>query len=184
MIEDDLFAIIDPVLRAAGAVSEVGEEYREPPLDVLRYHHRTVRLGWVPWFGRASSVVAVVRQPPDVAGLTTPGMRQLLTRLAMAVNSRYPPWVAPRASVVGLTTVVLTSEPIGPGDDSLLGTALGRLPRHRVVPFGLFRINLGQEALAMALTADPDRLFSESPALADALVPHLRRYVPFLDPSS
>jgi hypothetical protein len=183
MIEADLFAIIDPVLRAAGAVPDEGEEYREPPLDVLRYHRRPVRLSRVPWFGRALSVVAVVRQPLDIVGVTTPGLRQLLTRLAMAVNSRYPPWLAPRAAVIGLTTLVLTSEPIAPGDDALLGTGLTRLPRLRVVPFGLIRVNLGQEALAMALTSDPDRLFPESAAMADALIPHLGRFVPFLDPS-
>jgi hypothetical protein len=180
MIEDELFAIIDPVLRAAGALPEEGEDYRDPPLDVLRYYRRPVKLGWVPWFGRALSIVAVVRQPLDIVGLTTPGYRHFLTRLAMAVNSRFPPWIPPRASVIGLTTVVLTFEPIGPGDDARLGTALGRLPRLRAVPFGLIRINLGQEALALALTAHPDQLFPESAALADALVPHLRRYVPLM----
>jgi hypothetical protein len=181
MIEDDLFAIIDPVLRAAGAVPEEGEEYREPPLDILRYYRRPVRLSGIPWFGRALSVVTVVRQPIDIVDLSTPGYRQLLTRLAMAVNGRYPPWHSPRASVIGLTAVVLTSEPIGPGDDAVLGTVLGRLPRLRAVPFGVLRVNLGQEALGLALTADPDQLFTESVALADALVPHLRRFVPIFE---
>ena len=36
MIDDDLFAIIDPVLREAGSIPEAGEDYRTPPLDVLR----------------------------------------------------------------------------------------------------------------------------------------------------
>ena len=37
MIEDELFAIIDDVLRPIGATSDDGEEFRDPPLDVLRY---------------------------------------------------------------------------------------------------------------------------------------------------
>jgi hypothetical protein len=180
MIEDDLFAIIDPVLRESGAIPEEGEEFRAPPLDVLRYYRRPVRLHWVPVLGRALSVVAVVRQPVDV-GLTTADYQRFLTRLAMAVNGRFPPWRGDRGLVVGLTTVVLTPEPITPEDDAILGTALGPLARTRAVRLGILRVNLGQEALAFALASGPDRLFPEPELLADALTPRLRRFVPLLE---
>src|SRR4051794_32390800 len=174
MIEDQLFEIIDPVLKSAGASVEAGEEYRTPPLDVLRYYCRPVRLHWVPLLGRASSVVAVVRQPVDV-GFQPGDYRTFLTRVAMAVNGRFPPrlgpWPrrqAPRVAgglVIGLTVLVLTPEPIGPGDDAALGEVLGGLTaartRTRTVPLGLMRVNLGQEALAFALASGPVGLFPE-----------------------
>ena len=181
MIEDDFFALIDPVLREAGSVPEPGEEYRAPPLDVLRYYRRPVQWHWLPIVGRGLGIVAVVRQPVDV-GASTDEQRKFLTRLAMAVNSRFPPWDARRgALVIGLTTVVLTPEPIGPDDDARLGALLGRLPRQRAVPLGLIRLNLGQEALSFALATDPDRLFPEPLLLADTLTPHFRRFVPLME---
>jgi hypothetical protein len=183
MIEDDFFAIVDPVLRSSGSIAEEGEEYREPPLDVLRYYRRPVRLHWVPLVGRALSVVAVARQPFDIA-LTTTDYRRFLTRLAMAANGRFPPWGVrgPRGLVIGLTAVVLTPEPIGPGDDAVLGTVLGGLGRTRAVPFGVIRVNLGQEAVSFALASSPDALFPEPVLLADALTERLRRFVPLLEP--
>ena len=144
MIEDRLYEIIDPVLRAAGAVIEAGEEYRTPPLEVLRYYYRPVRLNWVPLLGRASSVVAVVRQPVDV-GFQPDDYRRFLTRLALGVNGRFPPWTGrwPRpwlrgrdgsaagGLVIGLTVLVLTPEPIGPDDDAMLGKVLGGFSARR-----------------------------------------------------
>ena len=198
MIEDRLYEIIDPVLRAAGAVVEAGEEYRTPPLEVLRYYYRPVRLHWVPLLGRASSVVAVVRQPVDV-GFQPDDYRRFLTRLALGVNGRFPPWTGrwPRpwlrgrdgsaagGLVIGLTVLVLTPEPIGPDDDAMLGQILGSLSarrtRTRAVPLGLLRVNLGQEALAFALMPGPAGLFAEPEALADALSLHLRRFVQLID---
>ena len=56
-----------------------------------------------------------------------------------------------------------------------------KLGRMRVVPFGLIRINLGQEAMALAINASPDDLFPEPGRLADALCEHLRRYVPLIE---
>ena len=86
------------------------------------------------------------------------------------------------ALVVGLTAVVLTPEPIGPGDDAVLSQALAvPLRRFRVVPFGIFRVNLGQEAVSFALKASPDQLFPEPERLADALSEHLRRFVPLIE---
>lgn len=185
MTEDALFALIDPVLRAAGSVPEEGEEFRAPPLDVLRYYRRPVRLHWVPWLGRGLSVVAAARQPVDV-GFSAGDYRRFLTRLAMAVNGRFPPWGPgghPRGLVLGMTALVLTPEPIGPDDDALLRQVVsGRpLPRQRAVPLGVLRVNLGQEALSYALASGPPGAFTEPAALADTLAPHLRRFVPLLE---
>jgi hypothetical protein len=178
MIEDRFIELIEPVLREAGSVLEPGEEFHEPPLDVLRYYPRIARLNRVPILGRALGVVMVVRQPVDIDG-TRSGYERLLTRLAMAANGRFPPW---KGLVIGLTAVVFTPEPIGPGDDAMLRQVLDvKLKRMRVVPFGLFRINLGQEALAMAINASPENLFPESGRLADSLCEQFRRFVPLVE---
>jgi hypothetical protein len=147
--------------------------------------------------------VAVVRQPVDV-GFRPEDYRRFLTRLAMAVNGRFPPWSWTWPSswrslwawfrrrgpsggglVIGLTVVILTPEPIGPEDDATLGQLLGSLPAHRTrtraVPLGLIRLNLGQEAVAFALASGPSGLFTEPEALADALSLHFRRFVPMID---
>ena len=174
MTEDAFHELIDPVLRDLGATRDDGEEYREPALDVQRYDVRPVRLHRFPLLGRALAVVATVRQPMDVA-LAGGGYSTLVRRLAMAVNGRYPPW--PRGLTVGLTAIVLTPEPIGPGDDAALQAALAAIPRMRAVPLAILRVNLGQEAMAFALTAGPPGLFPEGEGLADALTPHFKRYV-------
>lgn len=178
MTEDDLFEILDPVLSTLGAVVTGGDSYEQPPLEVLRYYTRPVRLSWIPVVGRALSVVVVARQPIDV-GMTEEGCRTLLRRLSMAVNDRFPPW---KALSVGLTVLVLSPEPIQPDDDAAVQKALGSRSRMRAVPLALFRVNLGQEALAMALAQGPDGLFAEPEAVADALTSRCRRFVPLLPP--
>ena len=178
MLEDQLIDRIEPVLQELGSVLEPGEEFRTPPLEVLRYSRRKVRSSWVPILGSALSVVMVVRQPVDVPG-SRDGYQRLLTRLAMAANGRFPPW---RGLVIGLTAIILTPEPIGPGDDAMLRQVLAvNLRRMRVVPFGLIRINLGQEAIALAINSSPDELFPDPGRLADALCEQFRRYVPLID---
>ncbi len=178
MREERLFELIDPLLRQAGATLEPGEEFRQPQLDVLRYYRRAVRWSSIPIVGKAVSVVAVVRQPVDVE-LSDSGYSQLLTRMALATNRRFPPW---KGLAIGLTGLVLTPEPIAPGDDAVLGRVLnGSLRRYRVVPVGLIRINLGQEATSFSLKTSPDELFNEPTRLADALSEHLRRFVPLID---
>jgi hypothetical protein len=178
MIEDAFFELIEPVLREAGSIREAGEEFREPPLDVLQYYPRPARMSWVPVLGRALGVVMVARQPADIEGSRS-GYERLLMRLAMAANGRFPPW---KGLVLGLSAVVLTPEPIGPGDDAMLRQVLDvKLRRMRVIPFGLFRINLGQEALSLAINASPDGLFPEAGRLADTLCEHLRRFVPLIE---
>lgn len=169
-----MIELIEPPLRELGSVREAGESFLQPALDVIAYYPRRVRLSWVPFVGRALGLVAVLRQPADIEG-TAGGYQRLLTRLAMAANGRFPPW---QGVVIGLTAVVLTPEPIAPGDDAVLRQALEtKLRKMRVVPFGLVRVNLGQEALALALSASPDDLFPEPVRLGEVLCEHLKRYV-------
>jgi hypothetical protein len=178
MIEDRLFELIDSALQEGGARVGSGEEFRDPPLDVLRYYRRIVPWSRVPVLGKAVSVVAVARQPLGLA-LSETAYLQLLKRLAQAAGGRFPPW---NGLVIGLTGVVLTPEPIGPGDDAILGRVLAvPLRRYRAVPLGLFRVNLGQEAIAFALKSSPDQLFTEPLMLADLLSEQFRRYVPLVE---
>jgi hypothetical protein len=178
MIEDAFFELIEPILKEAGSVREPGEEFRTPPLDVLQYYPRIARMNGIPILGRALGVVMVARQPADIDGSRS-GYERLLTRLAMAANGRFPPW---KGLVIGLTAVILTPEPIGPGDDAMLRQVLDvKLRRMRVVPFGFFRINLGQEAIALAINASPDGLFPEPGRLADGLCEQFRRFVPLIE---
>ncbi len=178
MTEDRLFDLISTLLRSEEATPEVGEEFREPPLDVLRYYRRRVRWNGIPILGHALSIVAVVRQPRDIE-LRDDDYTRFLTRLAMAASARFPPW---KGLAIGLTSLIITPEPIGPSDDAVLGRALDvSLRRYRVVPCGLIRVNLGQEAMAFALKASPDQLFPEPGRLADALSEHLRQFVPLIE---
>jgi hypothetical protein len=178
LIEERLYELIDPVLHAAGAVVEAGEEFRDPDLEVRRYYRRAVRWNAVPLIGRGLSVIAVARQPVDIA-FSDAGYEQLLRRLAEAASSRFPPW---QGTVIGLTALVFTAEPIGRGDEATLERALSvSLRKYRVIPFGLFKINLGQEAIAWSLKGSPDQLFPEPVRIADALGEHLRRFVPLLE---
>jgi hypothetical protein len=178
MTEEQLIGLIDPVLRDLGSLVGEGEEFRQPPLDVVRYYDRAVKLSVVPLLGRARSVVALVRHPADIDD-TIAGYERLLTRLGMAVNGRFPPW---RGLVIGLTAITMTPAPIQPADDGMLRDVLGlKLRRMRVVPFGLVRINLGQEAIALAIKSSPDELFAEPLRLADVLTQNFRRYVPAIE---
>ncbi len=38
MTEEQLIGLIDPVLRDLGSLAVEGEEFRHPPLDVVRYY--------------------------------------------------------------------------------------------------------------------------------------------------
>ena len=182
MLEDQFFDLIDPVLKPLGLREEEGEEFREPPLDVLRYYRRPVRLHWLPVIGRAQAVVAVARQPLDV-GLTgsSKDYRAFFARLSMAVNAQFPPGSRLGWGSIGLTVVALTPEPIAAEDDALLKAALEAPARSRVVPLGVVRVNLGQEAMAFQLAGSPDGLFPEPVAIADALTLRFRRFVPLFD---
>jgi hypothetical protein len=180
MLDDDLLAQLDRTLRPLGHAPEPGDAFDAPALNVLRYYRRPLRLHWLPGLGRALSLVAVVRQPMDLP-FTAPACTTLLDRLSRAINTRFPPFARRSGLAVGLTTVVLTPEPIRPEDDAILASGLARPSRSRCVPLGLLRANLGQEAVAFALTRSPDGLYPEPQAVADSLCETLRRFVPLID---
>ena len=71
MIEDQLVELIEPLLEQAGSSFQGGEEFRDPPLDVLRYYRRSVQIGRIPLVGRAQSVALLCRQPVDIEGHPT-----------------------------------------------------------------------------------------------------------------
>jgi hypothetical protein len=178
MIEDQLIELVEVPLQQVGSSFHGGEEFRDPPLDVLRYYRRSVRMDRTPVLGRAQSVVLLARQPVDIDG-TRPSYERFLTRLAMAVNGRFPPW---RGLTIGLYSLVLTPEPIAPGDDDMLHAVLDvKLRRMRVVPLGIYRLNLGQEAMALAMQTDPTGAFTEGGILAELLCERFRRFVPLIE---
>ena len=180
MTDDDLFALLDPALAPLGSRTDDGEDFTTPPLDILRYYARPVQLHWLPLLGRARSVVAVVRQPVDTAG-TAAGTRTLIDRLSRAVNGRFPPSWTLGYGGIGLTTLILTPEPIKLEDDATLAAGLQISRRSRVVPLALVRLNLGQEAMAFALAGGPADLFPEPVTIADALTAKFRRFVPAIE---
>ena len=171
MLLENFLEQLDPVLKELGHQVDAGEEFRDPPLDIERYYHRPRRLHWLPVVGRGLGVVAVVRQPLDV-GFSALGYSTLLERLGLAVNGRF----SPRLGLsVGLSVIVITPEPIQPTDEDLLGKLSRTIPRTRVTLVGLFRLNLGQEAMASLLTKSP---FAEPAALHDFLASRFRQFVP------
>lgn len=180
MIDDDLLRILDKTLQPLGCAPADGEHYLEPSLSILRWYVRRLHLGGLPILGRASSLVAVARQPVDLV-FSAPGNRQLFERLAIVANDRYPAWPRGWGFSIGLTAIVLTPEPIGPGDDAILRDSLSLHARFRAVPLGHIRLNLGQEAMALALAEGPSQRFKEPATVADALALEFRRYVPLLE---
>lgn len=180
MTEDDLFELMGSVLKPLGAETEAGDESRDPPLEILAYYARPVRLSAIPILGRGVGVTAVCRQPIDV-DFQRAGYRPLIERVALVTNTRFPPLRKGRGLLLGLTIVALTPEPIGPDEEKRLDAALGAVARTRAVPLGLIRINLGQEAVSFALRSGPADVFPEPAALADAFSARLRRFVPLLE---
>lgn len=180
MIVEELIDLIDPALAAVGFRDDEGEEFAQPPLDVVRYYHREVKVHWLPGIGRSRGVVAVVRQPVDLAG-TEAGYRALMQRLSRAVGGRFPPGRKFGWGGIGLTAIVATPEPIGAEDDAFLVRSLTRPPRSRALPMGIIRVNLGQEAMAFQVTQGPDDLFPEAVRLADVMSTRFRRFVPLFD---
>ena len=170
---DELHDLIDRTLEPWTFQTETGEDYKTPPLDVRRYSFRRVRVSWIPWLGRGGAVVALIRQPSDLKSEPRDHHR-LLERVARVVTTRFPPSMG---SVLGLVVIVLTAEPIAPDEEERLKEVNFNLPRSRVVPLGLIRLNLVQEAMASAHRDGPAGLFPESGALAEALSRRFGRFL-------
>jgi len=167
------------VLIPLGCSIEPGDELLEPPLELLSYYTRSVRISALPILGRGLSVVALVRQPIDIS---IANYAPLMERLARVINTRFPPVRAGRGLTLGFTAVVTTPEPIQPEDDASLEKALSMSEvRNRAVPLGIFRVNLGQEAVSFSLRRGPENLFPEPDALADAFSIRLRRFTKLME---
>jgi hypothetical protein len=181
MTHEEFFGRITTRLGEIGCRTEDGEDYRNPPLDVIRYEVRPVRIHWFPVLGRALSVVAFVRHPVDLSS-STADARLVLDRVRRAVNGRFPSW--PKGGpglAIALTTVIITPEPIGPADEDVLVRAIPTDRRSRIIPMGLIRINLGQEAMAIARGPEMSDLFPEAASIADEFSGTLGRFVPLLE---
>lgn len=177
LLLDDLDALLDATLTSLGGSIEDGEDYGVPPLSVRRYYRRPVKLHRMPVVGRGLSVVALVHAPTDL-GATIDDGRALLDRVGRAVNGRFPPLRQGNGLTVGLTVVAITPQPIEPREDAILASVMeARRPVGRALPLGLFRVNLGQEALAFALAEGPDGLFRDPHVLAAALSRPLGRFL-------
>jgi hypothetical protein len=178
VIQDRLFELIDAAVLPSGARPDPGEDIPSLPMEVLRYYRRKVRWSRTPILGQGQSILAVVRQPQDIA-FSQSGYVALLRRLAGAASGRFPPW---GGLSLGLTTLAITPELLAPGEDEILAKVLlTSLRRYRTVALGLLRVNLGQEAVTFALRKAPGGLFPEPLALADSLSEHLQRFVPLFE---
>ncbi|GAC1313943.1 MAG: hypothetical protein NVSMB14_14770 [Isosphaeraceae bacterium] len=177
--EESLSELVKEAVEPLGSTEEEGEEFRDPILQVLSYHARPVRLHGFPWFGRGASVVAIAREPEDL-DYHAKGLSNLIKRVAGAANARFAPWRS--GPTVGLSIISIARAPILPGEETLLAQVLAKkLPRSRVVPLGLFRVELEREAFSFSLVRGPAGLFTEPDVLADALNAKLKRYVSNID---
>jgi hypothetical protein len=179
MTEDELLELVRSILAPLGCREAEGEIFADPPLEILTYHCRAHRLLRLPVVGRALSVVAVARRPPD---LPLSDLAALAERVARAAHGRFPPWPKGVGLTIGLTTVLVSQEPIRPDDEALLHAALASASsrRGRVVPLGLFLANPAQKAVSFALRLPDGTLADDPTTLADGLSEHLGRFVPFL----
>lgn len=179
MTEDDLRDWLDSLLRPLQFVAESGAESVEPVLDVLGFYVRRVRISGIPILGRGLGVVAICRSPSD---LTTgaSSSRAIIERLAVVSNSQFPPIRKGRGVTLGLTALVLTSGQIAVDEERLLAAALNAVPRTRVVPLGVFRIDLEREAVSFAIKRGPAGLFLEPELLADEFASRFKRFVPLM----
>jgi hypothetical protein len=174
MLIDDLIDLLDQALHDPERKLGPGVESQQPPLTIVRFYARAVRLGCLPILGRSQSIVVVATQPSDLSP-TGEGLRAVMERVARVTSLRYPPW---RGASLALTCVVVSTTPIEPDDDLRLAGSLVDLPRYRCVPLGLFRLNLDQEAMTMALRRGPNGLYGEPEIVAEALAARFRRFVP------
>ncbi|MFM7131715.1 MAG: hypothetical protein ACKO0V_20385 [bacterium] len=154
-----------------------GEEFASPPLDILAYASRPIRLSRLPLFGRGLAVLAITRHPADLRS-DTAGIKAWADRLARAVNGQFPPWKRVRPGAILLIAVQLTPEPIRGEDEDRFKPVLGQWTGTRVVPSGIIRINLGQQAMASVLAEGLPRDLPEIARLVDDWSTRFSRFVP------
>lgn len=180
MTEDDFRDWLDSLLRPLEFVVENGAESQNPKIDILGYYVRRIRISPIPILGRGLSVVAVCRTPEDVSRAAN-GCYSIIERLGIVANSQFPPIRKGRGLTVGITAIVLTDSPITASDDTVLAEALNPVPKTRVVPLGIIRVNLEQEAVGFALKRGPEGLFPETDVLTTAFTERFRRFLPLVE---
>ncbi len=177
MTEAELLERLGSVLTPLGCERSDGREYLEPSLSECAVFARGVRLGRLPVFGRGLSVVSVV-EVPEGFDLRPDGLAELNRRAGHAVCDRFPPY---RGLSIGLTTVLVGSEAVAPDDDRRLAEVLQGIAPTRVVPLGLFLLDLERGQMAGALRRGPEGLYPEPEAVHDALVDDFGRFLPLVD---
>lgn len=177
MQEDDFLDALKLWVKSSEWQPLEGEEFASPPLDILTYAAKPVRLSRLPLFGRGMAVVAITRHPTDLRSVT-PGLKAWVGRLAHAVNGQFPPWKRIRPGAILLIAVQLTPEPIRGEDEDHFKPVLGQWTGTRVVPAGIIRINLGQRAMASVLADGLPRDLPEIGRLVDDWASHFNRFVP------
>lgn len=177
MLEPDLLEEFRAWLTDNSWQYDEGEEFHQPPLDLLALGVKRIRLSRVPLFGRGLAVVAICRHPQDLRSDST-GLKQWADRLAQAVNGRFPPWKIRRPGAILLIAVQLTPEPITAADEDRLKTVLGHWTRTRVIPAALVRINLGQMAFSSILADGLTQSLPEIGSLVDTWASQFQRFVP------
>ena len=182
MIENDLCATIEEVLKQLDRKREIGAELSDPPLEILGYYQGAERLGAVPWFGRGLSATVVARQPLALSFKNRDDYRRFIRQLAFATRGRFSPWKWTRGPALTLAVVVLTAEPIEAEDDQILAEILNRNERRAAAVTGIIRLNLAQEAMAVALKQPPGDRFADAALIAESLSTRFRRFVPLFNP--
>jgi hypothetical protein len=170
---EELKTIVRTILEPLGGRTEGAIAYERPELVVEWSQARAVRLSRIPWLGCAQSLVLLVRDPADLP-FGEPGLRSLWGRLSDVAAARLPMRAGP---TIALTAVVLAADPLRPEDTAVLERTLRPVPRQRVVPLGIFRVDLERQAFAYALRRGPQGLFLEPELLAEALSRSLRQFV-------
>ncbi|MBI1322723.1 hypothetical protein GC170_06010 [bacterium] len=177
MTEDDFLSTWSTWQKAHSWSPDPGEVYAEPPLEILGYATKPVRLSRVPVFGRGLAVVAITRHPVDLMSDAV-GLQAWVERIGKAVNGLHPPWKSRRPGAVLLTAVQLTPEPIRGEDEERFKAALGHWTGTRVVPAAIVRINLGQHAMASMMAEGLPRDMPELGELIDIWAGDFHRFVP------
>jgi hypothetical protein len=177
MPEDDFLSDLSAWAKANLWQPLEGETFSQPPLEVLTYAAKPIRLSRLPLFGRGLAVLAVTRHPVDLKS-DTQGLKSWAQRLAKAVNGQYPPWKKLRPGAVLLIAVQLTPEPIRGEDEEKYKPVLGLWTGTRVVPAGILRINLGQQAMASVLAEGLPRDLPEVGNLVDNWGMKFSRFLP------
>lgn len=177
MIENDFLEQWQQWLKDHQWFMEDGEEFSQPPLEVLAFGVKPIRLSRLPLFGRGYAVVALTRHPIDLKSDEI-GLKSWVERLSKAINGRILPWKTWRPGAVLMIAVQLTPEPIKGEEEERFKKVLGHWTGTRVVPAGIVRVNLGQMAMSSLMADGLTRDLPELAKLIDTWSNQFQRFVP------